>query len=86
MGEDMGEEEEKEREIAKAVARAVWETEISKGIEELTTAVMQLTDRVQQLEKRYLIVCGILVLLGQAVGIGVGEILQHFLGGGGPVP
>ena len=79
MGEDT------EKEIEKAVARAIWETELSTSIAELSTAVTTLTERVHQLERRYLIVCGILVLLGQAVGIGVGEMLQHFLGAAPPV-
>lgn len=67
-------------EIDKAVARAVWEKDMAQAIEGLADSVHALTERVQQLEKRYLIVCGVLILLGQAVGIGVGEILQHFLG------
>ncbi len=74
-----------DKQIELAVKRAVWESEMSTAIDNLTEAVHTLSERVQQLEKRYLIVCAILVLIGQAVGIGVGEMLQHFVAGG-PIP
>lgn len=77
----MGDEEDK---IARAVNRAVWETEMAEGIRSLAVSVDALAERVATLEKRYLIVCAVLVILGQAVGMGLGEIISQVLGNGTP--